>query len=429
MKVAQLFLSLLLVAAGLRGLPAQADQSEEPQDIAAIVKRAVESSAELRSLQALQDELDAEARYARLWRNPELEIEAGSREAAGDGWLDSGGRAGSIGIRIAQTLPMPGRLDAAESLARARQAIAALHLREQRLLLRVRAATLALALLSTEQLISRADDRVRRFGLISAYLRSRPFLSPAQRAEKAVVENRLRGLQKELADLRREDAAIWARLNLYLNQNERPRLRFRWLPDRPPEFACSSLAAAVRERNPQLLMQNGALAAAEAELRVAELARFPELALSARIEQVGAPLRESYYGVGLSLQLPIFDRNQRGVAVAQARQRSATANLELRQREIDQLFAESCAALAAAAENIDRFAPRLLARTTANLREADNAFRTGRLDLLTYLELDAGAFETARQIYQAQTDYAHEYMHLHALAGEEVLPPVANAAE
>ncbi|MBX7057608.1 MAG: TolC family protein [Leptospirales bacterium] len=413
-------LLILLISLPLAAEPAEGGGL----NLRSALEEAAGRSLELRAGEALLNEMQIAVDYAAQWRNPELDVEGGVRSAASGGPLEPGGRAGSYRITVAQPFRWPGAADALQGMAAARRSIAALQQEEARLLLRQRVAGLFYAIAASDRLIDRANDRLRRLELIEIYLRSRPFLSPAQQAERNLVRDRLRILGREHADLRVQQAALWTRLNIYLQREQRPALEADWLPQAaaPQAGECQRLRSTALERNSQIQIQGATLAAAEAELRRERIARYPEAAVTATLSEDGSPLGERYLGFGLRLQLPLFDRNQRGVAMAEARLQAEQIRLQQRRTEIDQLLSESCERTTAAAENLNRFPPSLLQRVDANLRGADQAFRTGRLALLTFLELDSASFQTAHEVYQAQANFALQWMGLYSLAGEFSLP-------
>ena len=72
----------------------------------------------------------------------------------------------------------------------------------------------------------------------------------------------------------------------------------------------------------------------------------------------------------------------------------------------------------AARRIVQEYPEALLAELEAQLQEAEEGFRKGQVDLLTFLELDSSASETFGRVLDAQRDLAAKAAELMAAAGE-----------
>lgn len=420
--------ALALTGLGFGALALGAETPPRVVSLSELAELAALESAELQAADALVREFQAGRDQARLLPNPEFAFEAGTRRVAGGTWpADSGGRAASFTLTLSQPFYFPGKRALRADAAAAELRLAELARDETRLLIRSRAATLAFARSATEALVTRTAARLERFRLVDAYLHSRPFLSPASRAERDMVRGRLRILEQEQEALRLETRALAGRLQIYLGSTPAPALRAGWA--RPDEAVdCAALQARALERNPDLLRGGLTATALEAELRLAERNRYPDFALQLSVARDGAPLREDYYAAGVQIILPIFDSNTYQVARARERAAGARALAEQRRREIQQISAAACDRFVLARSALARFPIELDERTTRDMRETDAAFRSGRLELLPYIEADAQNFATLRAIYQSQLDYLESYIAVHSLGGEWRLPAALTTA-
>lgn len=414
--------ALALVCSVFAAAALGAETPPRVASLAALAELAAVESAELEAADALVREYEAVREQSQLPLNPELAFEAGTRRAAGGPWpADSGGRAASFTLTLSQPFYFPGKSALRGDIAAAGLRLAELARDETRLLVRSRVSTLAFAQQATAALVTRSAARLQRFRLVDAYLQSRPFLSPSSRAERDMVRGRLRILEQEQEALRMEHRALAGRLQIYLGSTPPPAVRVRWAqPDESVD--CAALQARALERNPDLLRGALTAAALEAELRLAERNRYPDFALQASLARDGAPLREDYYALGVQLSLPIFDTNTHQVARARERAAGARALAEQRRREILQISSAACDRYELAQSALRRFPIELDQRTHQAMRETDAAFRSGRLELLAYIEADAQSYATLRAIYQSQLDYLESYIAVHSLGGEWRLP-------
>ncbi len=417
-----LFRAVALVFSGFAASALTAEPQARGASLQELAELAVLGSAELQASDALVREFAAAREQAQAPLNPELAFEVGTRRAAGGTWpADSGGRAASFTLTLSQPFYFPGKRTLRSDFAAAELRLAELARDEARLLIRSRAAVLAFAGAAADALAARAATRLQRFRLVDAYLQSRPFLSPTSRTERDMVRGRLRILETEQEALGMEKNALARRLQTYLGATPAPALRTVWAQANE-SVDCSALQARALERNPELLRSGLTVTALEAELRLAERNRYPDFALQATLARDGAPLREDYYAVGVQLSLPIFDANTHQVSRARERAAGARAIAEQRRREIERIAAATCDRFELASSAVRRFPIELDARTMNAMRETDAAFRSGRLELLAYIEADAQSFATLRAIYQSQLDYLESYIAVYSLGGEWRLP-------
>jgi outer membrane protein TolC len=183
--------------------------------------------------------------------------------------------------------------------------------------------------------------------------------------------------QKDLATARLQMLKDWQALDALMGLQ--PAARFRILPPAPVSLPreVDSLVATLPSRRPDLIALQLGYHAAEQDVRVAILKQFPPLSLGVS----GGNDTSDVVSVGpaVTFDLPIFDRNQAGVATSQASRA--------------QLRAEYQAALDAADGTVHSLIARLrvvaadLARARAGaaeakklLNSAQSAYQNGNLD-------------------------------------------------
>jgi len=165
-----------------------------------------------------------------------------------------------------------------------------------------------------------------------------------------------------------------------------------------PSVPASAIAAAlpgIADRRPDLIALRLGYRAADARLRAAILAQFPRLTLGLTGGSDTSNVRT--FGPQITLDLPVFDRNQGAIALARATRRQLRAEYAARltqaQGEIRALRAET------ALLRTQRDAARArFVRTAAIAAAATSAFQAGNLTERAYVDFVTARIDAARQV-------------------------------
>lgn len=394
---------------------------------------AVQRSESVQLAELLLEDARIAGSYAGIWQNPSLAVEGGRRRMVLGGFpgnLAGGGNEVNPVFRLTVSQPLffPGKTGLREETAELRRRLAALSLTETVLLLRYQVIRLAYATAAADRVIAHVESRVKRFRLIQAYLRGRPALSPARRTERDIVQRRLRILERGLHELEVSREVLRSRLALYAGEDVSPRVD--WITDSGRPLNRNEIQNMALERSPGLLREKLRVAYAATERRLATREAYPDLEVFGTVEE--EPGVESYFGFGLRLALPVFDRNQAAIQSGELRSRAAALRLELERKRVRQTIQSAFAEFEHSREALRLFPLDLEKVTLRNMAAADAGFRRGRLALLTYLEADEMAFETLRAIYDTQLDYITCYTELLMISGDsdfnDASPPPASAS-
>lgn len=135
-------------------------------------------------------------------------------------------------------------------------------------------------------------------------------------SDEAPLSAAVAGAESELATAQLTRQQSWQSLDALLGLQ--PSVRFDILPPAvaAPPADMASLMASVPERRPDLLALQLGYAAADDQVRAAILAQFPALSLGPAFGSDTSNVRS--LGPQATIDLPIFDRNQGGVAGARA---------------------------------------------------------------------------------------------------------------
>jgi cobalt-zinc-cadmium efflux system outer membrane protein len=194
----------------------------------------------------------------------------------------------------------------------------------------------------------------------------------------------------------------------------------------PPLPDLATLVSAAEQARPDILARRRAVARASAELRLARRGAWPELTSRAGYshqyqESLGFPDASSW-GLGLDLTIPLFDRNQGGIARAASaesqRQLELRAALLALRPEIEQAASEySVAREAALAED------RAQLEAAQRVRErVQKAYEIGGRPLLEVLDAQRVYREATRQSTSGRAALLRALHRLNAAVGRDVVP-------
>ena len=350
--------ALVAIAAGLLGGPAWADPAPSFE---VLLARLGETPATMEA-DALLDAAEARVRQARVRPNPVLGLEA--ENAFGTGPFQGYDNAETT-LSLSQDLELWGRRSARVGVARAEAGTAAL----RRDLADVEAAS-RLALVYAE-----AEAAERRFQLAEEALTVT--IADTRAALILVEEGReplLRGIQGEteaaaaratLDEAQAERDAAFARLTAVAMLPTPVTSIDASMLDRTPAGVTAAVVAA-----PEVLVAEAERAAAESRIEVERVRARPDVTASVGIRRYEAE-DATALTFGVSMPLPLFDRNWGAIDAARAEFRAAEARLigARQEAEADRNAAE--ARLRASASRV--------AAADAGVTAAEEAYRLSRI--------------------------------------------------
>lgn len=181
------------------------------------------------------------------------------------------------------------------------------------------------------------------------------------------------------------------------------------LPDLEQMLASSSA-------NPLLREANARIDARVSERDLERANRFPDVTLSVgqrQYEKAG----ESAWQVGVSLPIPLFNRNQGAILAAEARlieSQALAANSRYALREeVTTLYAQ----VQALAEHLQRLQQRVLPASESAFSAVNKGYRFGKFGLLDVLDAQRSHVDTRFEFLDTLVDYHRQRARLDALTG------------
>lgn len=377
-----------------------------------LVTLALKASPLLGAQDARVEEARRAAAQARVWPGPSAEFLVGRKTS---------GEAGGPRFELSAAQPLPvtgktglrGELLGLEADARAAQRTGA-----------EVSVSLAVVQGAYEYSANRrkaafTDKRRKRFEIIESYLSGRVFPTPQRRAESRIVQNRLKAVAAEAVQSEAGYKASLEKLKAYapLPSGSYPEVDLRWF----------SGAGALDERewlekaltgNPELRVRRLGVTSAGLEKSLASREGLPDAALVASYERSKAGETEKNYGLGLSLSFPTWNANRSGIRSAEQKRLSEERQLAFDERKLRSEVTRALVEYEAARQTVRLYPREKLDELDTQLADADEGFRKGQVDLLTFLELDGSAAETVARAFDAQADLAAKASELLALTAD-----------
>ncbi len=252
-----------------------------------------------------------------------------------------------------------------------------------------------------DQLVQYQQDRVRDGATAGVDLlrtqveRDRIALSAAQAerdAELARIE-----LARRTASLSAQTAVLTDPL-----EQERP-------------VATRTLSDAVEQRA-DVVAARAAVSQAQADLRLQHADAVPDLNFFAGYKRdVGA---DTAYG-GFQVDLPFFNRNQGGIALASAGTQLAADQLAYTRLSASSAIASAAVAYTREQQLVHTALPGMSDRAVENASILNDAYRSGGADLLRFLDAERVLIETRLLSLETWAEYQRAVVALHLAYGEQ----------
>ncbi len=403
-------------------LPLLAAEPKPPAPITldALVTQALAENPELKFYEAEIAAAKGERKAAGAWANPEIAGELGRKRVRGD--VAAEGTAWAVSVQ--QTFEWPERISLRKAIADRQVQLADAGLDQFR-------AALA------------AEVRKRAFAVFTAQRRAEATREVSGRGEELVATLvqrepagvtpllETRAIEASVIKLRREasEAAHEAQTVLYeLNQ-------LRGLPIQMPlviadvtlNFAdmadVEELIRRAARNNFTLRQREIELAQQGFKVRLTENEAWPSVTIGPQFSQEKAGEKETVAGVGVSLPLPLWNRNTGNVEAAKARELQAQTSLRLAQREVERKIREQAAAYELHRKEMARWNPKVAEQLREAAALADRHYRLGAVPLTTYLEVQSSYLEALEAIYATQADALNARAEIELLTGTKLIKP------
>ncbi|WP_395745023.1 TolC family protein [Prosthecobacter sp.] len=324
-------------------------------------------------------------------------------------------------VQLTQTFEWPGRLSLRKAIAQKDIELAQLGFAQFRSALAGRVRTIAWKLLAAQEQTRAADEVAKRFQALAAVLLQRDPAGAAPRLEARIIQASALTLGAEATLARNELAAARFELNQLLGEKaEHPlELRMEDLVLSPPP-PLELLLAEARRNNFALRSRFVDVEQQGYHVALAKNERWPSITVQTYMQKQTTLTRETQVGIGVSIPLPLWNRNKGAIDAAKAKEIQAEVMLTAQMRQLERDVAAQASHYRLHAEELAKWPPDTLESFRKAAEEADEHYRLGALPLSTYTELQRQYISAVKAVLTSQLGAVDARLQLEQLTGSSL---------
>jgi outer membrane protein, heavy metal efflux system len=381
----------------------------------ALVKQALQRNPELNFFVAEIAAAKGAVRSAGTIRNPEFSSEVGYKNSR-DNSGGAGGDGTILALSFSQTFEYPGRIALRKAIANHDVELAELHLQQFRLTLAARVRTLAYGISSAQQKSVAAHEVASHFQTLSDVLAQRSTAGVTPQLEARIIDANTLAFRREERDAALAIATALAELNQLCGRPADAPLTMASVKVKFSATSLPKLLNAARANAFDIRIRQVEFAQQGFRVALSKNERFPAISVGPFYSMENAIDREQRAGLGVSLPLPLWDRNTGNIATSKARQQQAEASLAMTQREVERRVAQNTAILTAKRAEIDNLRDEL-AKFREAAETADRNYQLGAVPLTIYVETQKQYLELVGALAELQKDALQAAQELEILTG------------
>jgi cobalt-zinc-cadmium efflux system outer membrane protein len=414
-NIFRLFISVLITGVA----PARAGSSSDVPIQAtptALVREALANNPELRFYTAEIAAAKGTLKTAGTMRNPELNATAGYKNAReSSGGPSAEGAAWSVSVN--QTFEYPGRIALRKAIAKGDINLAELHLQQFRLTLAARVRTLAYSISIAQERAIAAREIADRFQALSDVLAQRPAAGVTPLLEARIIDANTLSFQRQERDAALAATTAAVELNQLCGRQAGATLQVRAGDLQLVKRSLLTLVRAAHANSFDIRIRQTELTQQGFKVALARNERFPAIAVGPYYSQENAADKEQQAGIGISLPLPLWDRNTGNIDTSKAREEQAQASLLATQREVERRVTQSAATFDAKREQIAKWQVETVAKFREAAEFADRNYRLGAVALPVYVETQKQYLEIVGALQELKKDALQAAQDLEILTG------------
>ena len=354
---------------------------------------------------------------AAAWSNPEAEVQLGQKRVS-DSHPDFSGEGLAWSVSVSQSFEYPGRLALRKAIANRQIELAELGLAQFKSALASRVRNLGYALSIAQQKAKSAQDVAARAQELIDVLVQRESAGVAPLLETRVLEATTITLNRRASEAIKAAQSALFELNqlrgmplasgLVIKKED---LRF------PALQSIEDILTIAATNNFELRMRQVELQQQGFRVELSKNERWPAVKLVPFYTQDKAADVERTVGLGISLPLPLWNRNTGNIQAAQARQEQATTSLLLSERQIERDLRESYLTYQTRLAEMSRWRTNAIDQFREAAELGDRHYRLGALPISTYVELQEKYLEAQEAILSTQAETLESLQQLELLVG------------
>lgn len=406
-----------------RAVPTNVSTDAATLSLEQLVAETLTGNPELRFYQAEITAARGRRRQAGIYANPELSSSVGRNRASDPGsGLSSEGVAWSASVL--QTFEYPGRISLRKAVANQDIRLAELGLDQFKAALAARARTLGYHLLTAQEKAQAATEVANRLQELLDFLVARDPAGVTPLLEIRLIEATVVTFRKRAIEASQALQQALFEVNRLRGQPLDTPLRIAdtqlKLPNVPD---LETLLASARTKNFDIRMRLAELEQQGFKLELSKSQRWPEISVGPFVSQSEAGRaseQETVVGIGISLPLPLWNRNAGNIETEKARQQQAETSLFLVRLKTEQAVMEQWLAYRLKKEELERWPPNVIPRFRQAAELGDRHYRLGSLPIATYIELQREYLDALESILSLQAEALESLLQLEVLTRSEL---------
>ena len=344
-----------------------------------------------------------ERRIAGEWQNPELTTDFGAKLAR-DYNGNSLGEGVAWTLSASQTFEYSGRLRLREAIANHQIVLAELGLEGFRAALGARVRSVAYRAALCQRRAETASKIAKRLDDLSIVLSERPSTGTTSQLEIRLIEASTIPLKRRPIEAQRETQSAIFELNQLRGAQIDAPLTLPVLQITLTEIpSLSRLLRSARTRNYDIRIRALELEQQGFKVKLALNERWPAVRVGPFAHNERADTNEYQFGLGLSIPLPLWNKNAGKIQTEKARAARAEATLATIAREVERKVTDAQFIYRSRLEEAVKMQQSVLPRMREAAETADRSYRAGALPVTTYTELQKQYLDSLDGFAAAQT--------------------------
>ncbi len=381
----------------------------------ALVAEALEKNPELKFYEAEITAAKAGRKAAGLFANPELSGGVGQKTVHGGGFSSEGV---AWSMSVTQPFEWTGRIGLRKAIANHDIELATLGYERFKLALAGRVRLLAYGLFAAQEKSAAATEVAERFKALHEILVQRDPAGLTPLLEARVMEATELNAQRKASEALLATQAALLELNQLrgvapeiLLSVSQVQLTFRAPEER------NALMALARTNNFELRVRAVELAQQGFRVDLAKNERYPAISVGPTISEERAGDRERVVGLGISLPLPLWNRNKGNIESAVARRMQAEVSLNVTEREIQRKVIEAAITYETKLREMAKWRPDAAQHFKEAAELADRHYRLGAVPISTYVELQKQYLDAVEGLLDTKKEALEAAAQLELLTG------------
>jgi cobalt-zinc-cadmium efflux system outer membrane protein len=328
-----------------------------------------------------------------------------------------------------QTFEFPGRVSLRKAIANRQIGLAQLGYESFRVALANRVRSLGYRALAAQDKAGAAREVTQRFQELLSVLSQRDTAGVAPLIDLRIIEANAIALDRRANEAAQEmTSAIFELNQLRGAPIETPLALAKSEPELEALPALETLFSVARERNFDVRTRIAEFEQRGFQVKLAKNERWPAVTLGPALRGERANSSELYPTAGISLPLPLWNRNAGNIETARARQFQAEVSITVTLRDVERKIAAAASAYRSQLEQLAKWKPDAIKQLREAAELGDRSYRDAALPIATYIQLQQQYLEAHDAIVRTQAQALESRQQIELLtglnvSGSQAIPP------